>query len=792
MGATEYRFGNFRLVPHARELWKGGDLVHLPRRGFDCLAYLVEHRDRAVGRDELVAALWGRVDATDSQVNQVVLRARLAVGDDGQIQRMIRTVPGFGYRWIAEIDGQSAAPETTVASSAADASVAVPSAAPAADAMAAATAEASRRRSPSAWSLAFVAMLVLTMLAYALLTRRMSPSPSANAAGSAIVVLPLDVTAPREAGWVRLGAMDLIADRLRSAGLPVPPSDSVVAVLHEVGEPLDAVRLAKLQQTLGAALIVRGSAVKSAAGWKVELSTTSTDGTQHRETSEQADMTEAARRSADLLVAALGHTQAAGTAENDDLQELLQQAQAALLANELDAARSILANAPEPARSDARVRAKLAQVDFRAGKLDTARAALDELLANPSVKAQPRTYAQALSTRGFIDIRREDCASAEPYFDTAVSALHDTPPSHERDVALAARGLSHACLRQFDAAIADLGKAREQLEAAGDRMGIARINNYFGVLETQRNRMADAVPYFVAAADTSESFGVIETLRANLSALFITQAHLLRWPDALATSERLWKLRARVSDPALLLAASGFRSRALMALGRYREAEAGLTEAEKTWPDAHGELIRYFHEARAELAWRQGQADRAVDAADKALAVWTSAPGADDAERARIVLLRQRASIAAGKPIAAYPTATGLPPTPAAGSDIPAAHFVAQAEWAAHEKRDADAEPVFRAAAASAEAKGVPDEIALVANAYAGWLLARGRTEDAGALAGRIAPWADHDFDCALLQVKIFHAAGQRDAWARALKQVQALAGEREIPAELLKAPIPA
>ena len=44
------------------------------------------------------AALWGRVDATDSQVNQIVLRARLAVGDDGQVQQMIRTVPGFGYR----------------------------------------------------------------------------------------------------------------------------------------------------------------------------------------------------------------------------------------------------------------------------------------------------------------------------------------------------------------------------------------------------------------------------------------------------------------------------------------------------------------------------------------------------------------------------------------------------------------------------------------------------------------------------------------------------------------------
>src|SRR6185312_17139164 len=72
-------------------------------RAFDCLAYLIEHRDRAVGKDELVAAIWERVDVSDTQLGQTVLRARRAVDDDGQTQTVIRTVSRFGYRWVADV-----------------------------------------------------------------------------------------------------------------------------------------------------------------------------------------------------------------------------------------------------------------------------------------------------------------------------------------------------------------------------------------------------------------------------------------------------------------------------------------------------------------------------------------------------------------------------------------------------------------------------------------------------------------------------------------------------------------
>src|SRR5690606_8366402 len=68
---------------------------------FECLDYLLRHRDRAVGRDELVEVVFARSDVSDAQLAQIILRTRRAVGDDGHRQHSVRTVPRFGFRWTA-------------------------------------------------------------------------------------------------------------------------------------------------------------------------------------------------------------------------------------------------------------------------------------------------------------------------------------------------------------------------------------------------------------------------------------------------------------------------------------------------------------------------------------------------------------------------------------------------------------------------------------------------------------------------------------------------------------------
>lgn len=808
MTPLSYRFGEFRLDSAARELWHGDRLVTLPRRIFDALVYLIEHRDRAVGRDELIGALWGRVDVADVQVSQLILRVRHTIGDDSHSQHAIRTVSGFGYRWVMTTeamtprqgattddpshsvdDSHALAAETLTAPVPALAGIDVRAATPTPTTVIA----PGRRRSQA---IALAALCILSGAVVLAYFHRTAPEattePMPDDTSQTVAVLPLEISAPDSSSWVRLGAMDLIAARLRRGGLPVAPSESVLAALQASATSAQAYDEKKVRHLLGAGLIVQGRAIASPRGWRVELSTREADGVRHRVEAEQTDVTDAARKAADLLLAALGRNQPIDASETrDDVEDRVQRARAALLANKLEATRAILTQGPATERNDPRIRALLALVDYRAGRIEQTRAALLTMDGDPMIAAQPLAHGQILMLLGFIEVRSERWAPAERYFDQAVSVLRDQRQSREAGIALAARGVTRGYLRRFDAALDDLARAGPRLLAAGDRQGIARVNNYLGHLEMVRDRPAEAVPYFIAAANSQESFGDVDALRANLSALFLAQARLLRWQDALSTSERLWRLRERIDDPAMQFSIAGFRARALLAVGRLREAESVLVATQSAWPQARSETARTLHEARTELAWLNGGPEQVIAAAREVLQ--SSIP---DDDRARGALLLQRASIATGQatPADTRPTVADLDKAAngvdAITEDGPAmALLVAKAEWAAHRRHHAEAERGFRHAQKAAEASGVAADIALVAQAYAHWLLARGRVEDASAVAGRIAPWADRDFDSALLQVAVFHADGQHEPWARALHQAQRLAGERRIPPALLMPP---
>src|SRR5690242_3187671 len=102
MAAPIYRFRNFRLDPQARELYQDDALVALPVSTLDCLTYLIQHRERSVGRDELTAAVWGRADVSEVSLSHAIMRLRRLLGDTGNEQNSIRTVPRLGYRWIVE------------------------------------------------------------------------------------------------------------------------------------------------------------------------------------------------------------------------------------------------------------------------------------------------------------------------------------------------------------------------------------------------------------------------------------------------------------------------------------------------------------------------------------------------------------------------------------------------------------------------------------------------------------------------------------------------------------------
>ncbi len=781
MRQQSYEFQGFQLDPAARELWQDGQLVDLPRRTFDGLVFLVEQRDRAVSRDELIAALWGR-PVEDIQVTQLVMRLRRLLGDDSSEPRFIRAIPGFGYRWIAELE-PAAGPAPEGGAAGGDPQPEPP---PAADRRQVGPV---RGRWPSHMPWILTALLV-ALAAWLTLDRPGTEQVLTREPGEAIVVLPLAIPdrAQTDIAWARLGAMDLIAEQLRDAGLPVPPSENVITVLQTLAGLPDEQAQATLRQTLSADILVRGTVRPAAGGWIVELVAASGYGQQRRVESGAGDLLPASRQAAGLLLAALGYPAPAQVEDGEAWNERLRRARAAGLALELDTARAILTEAPDELRDQPELRHELAWIEMRAGRPEAVMAITTELLADSRVLARPRLHAQVLIAHGVALVNQAGgWAVGEPHFDAAVAVLDGEPWAPELGRALTIRSAARTVLQRFDAAARDLGRARTLFETGGDRLGMAQVENYSGNLELERGRPADALVHFRNALAIDPGHSQVDAARANFSAMQRAQMQLLHWSDALATSGRLWQLRDRFQepvDPHRLHSLAMHRVEVLIAQGQHQQAEAILEQyapLDAQLPE-HGR--GYELELRARLAWQSGDAARAFELTGRTLALSLAKSRPASRQPVELALLHQRASIAAGTGVAAETLLPDLPKL----EEHPVWR-VAKAEWAAFQDRSQDAEVHFRAAALAAEARAVPSLYVMVADAYARWLLRQARIAEAIAVAGRVARWADEDYDAALLQLQVLHASDRQEAWLLALVRAQGLAGERIVPAHLTRFP---
>ena len=102
-GSHMYTFETCQLDPARFELHRAGAAVHVEPQVFEVLVYLVAHRDRVVPKTELLDAIWGDRFVSDSTLTSRLKAARKAIGDDGQGQRLIATVRGVGYRFVATV-----------------------------------------------------------------------------------------------------------------------------------------------------------------------------------------------------------------------------------------------------------------------------------------------------------------------------------------------------------------------------------------------------------------------------------------------------------------------------------------------------------------------------------------------------------------------------------------------------------------------------------------------------------------------------------------------------------------
>ena len=98
-----YEFGSFSLDPTERVILRDGTPVPLTPKVFDTLVYLVCNRGRLLTKDELLKEIWPNTFVEEVNLAVNISALRKVFGEGPQECRYIATIPGSGYRFVAEV-----------------------------------------------------------------------------------------------------------------------------------------------------------------------------------------------------------------------------------------------------------------------------------------------------------------------------------------------------------------------------------------------------------------------------------------------------------------------------------------------------------------------------------------------------------------------------------------------------------------------------------------------------------------------------------------------------------------
>lgn len=778
MASPIYRFAEFRLDPAGYELWRGDEELALPPKAFGCLVYLVKNRDRAVERDELIEAVWGKENLAESVLGRAIFDVRRALDDNGEEPRYIKTVRGVGYRWAAPVEAGMAPVETLPG-----------------------------RRPNALPRRLLVGILAAGVLAAgtAYVWQVTHPGDAGRptvqvAEGDVTLLLPVTVKASDRHPWIRLGVMDLIAARLRAAGQPMVPSDTVIALLRDHTVEPDPEEIEGLAATSGARLVLGASAEVAGENWRVSLR--SLHGPQPALTAigEAEDVLDAARSAADRMALSLGLKPPPAPDAHPGLALLLQQVEAAVLAQQMEVARELIETADAELRQDPKARLWLARIDLASGNLDAAQESFESLSEEPTFERDPVLRARVLYGLSGVYSGRGDYETAKPILEEAVRVLGQA--SQGEAVAVRGRiqtvlGAVAALNHDVEAAQEHLARARVALESTADVSGLPVLENNLGVLEVLRENYPAALHYFERSADARPAvhdLGGELRARANMIEVHLV---LLEPQAALELEPRVNELLGQTTNPGMLAHGNLARAALLAANGQSQAARDVLAGALRALA-AHGvaELQPWALVLHAEQLAQEDDLARAARVA--ARVVKQVPPDSllfdDYLGRAWLVMLRARLSerdlgtaarISAAMNDWAERSPAQAPKTYAAlaGAELAAARGLGDA-----------AERGFQRALALAESVEIPLLSLQVAEGYVPWLLGDGPhgtadPERALLVADRLARYADQEYRASLLQLRVHHAMGLPSAWRHALTRTQSLADERQIPRELLSPP---
>jgi TolB-like protein len=98
-----YLFEEYAFDTDRRELHRGAEVVSVAPQVFDLLDYLIRNRERVVSKDDLINAIWNGRSVSDAALTTRLNAARSALGDSGEEQRLIKTLPRKGFRFVGPV-----------------------------------------------------------------------------------------------------------------------------------------------------------------------------------------------------------------------------------------------------------------------------------------------------------------------------------------------------------------------------------------------------------------------------------------------------------------------------------------------------------------------------------------------------------------------------------------------------------------------------------------------------------------------------------------------------------------
>jgi TolB-like protein len=105
-----YLFEEYAFDTDRRELHRGADVVSVAPQVFDLLDYLIRNRERVVTKDDVINVIWNGRIVSDAALTTRLNAARTAIGDSGEEQRLIKTLPRKGFRFVGPVrEAQAAA-----------------------------------------------------------------------------------------------------------------------------------------------------------------------------------------------------------------------------------------------------------------------------------------------------------------------------------------------------------------------------------------------------------------------------------------------------------------------------------------------------------------------------------------------------------------------------------------------------------------------------------------------------------------------------------------------------------